>query len=427
MLRHIGPLVAAVACLLVAVQPAAATVDPATLYNVSACNPDGGEIVLGGYQWAPSQPAAISITNNCPRGFEVELDPATALNARATLNYWSDLAPGSTIEQLTMTVEHGASFGGVEYSVATCDDCAPFYMLRIPVGSSGSDTFVVPVASTHSLSIQATCKRASCGTAAGVRISRLEVLLKDDQPPVGQLAIDPSQDWARSGDLFVQAGVRDEGVGVASAALAVDGQLPQWSEEKICHPDGITGWSSARICDGELAYSAPIDTRGLENGVHTVTFAAKDALGNQMTSMTAGFKLDNTNPALPIVTAIDGPSSFGWIVQRQVEIQLALPSNMTGSANESPINTVMLDLRPLEFGASDPPPIQLHAITTSGVINLPTDGQWVADIWNVDSAGNRSSVLSVQLKRDRDPPPEPLPAENPWLSVHDLLTGYEQQ
>jgi len=239
-----------------------------------------------------------------------------------TLESWTLAAPANTridAIELTSNFALGKSFlgwvlstgGGAPLIGPVIDDGRPFTpppertRLTVESSSVGARLFCPPF-SVH------TCP----GTAANsfsISLSDIDVTLRDSAPPLIATPSVPSV--PARGALKVPFSASDDGSGVSTAALVVDGvEQPSvlLGNEGRCLPH--PPYRALVPCVLRVDSSLPLDTTRLREGQHAVAVAVTDAAGQRAESAAATLTVRNA-PANTGLPALSGRATVGERLQ----------------------------------------------------------------------------------------------------------------
>jgi alpha-tubulin suppressor-like RCC1 family protein len=192
----------------------------------------------------------------------------------------------------------------------------------------------------------------------------------DTIAPVLAITSPSSIDWIRDRTPTIQVTRSDatSGVNQASVTLSLNGTAVAW-----------TGSSS-------ISYTVPA-TAPLADGTHTIVATVADRAGNVGT-VSGSFRLDDTNPTTPVITApADGASVTG-----QTTITATASDEMSGLARIE-----------VERGGSLIENLLPPTFTGTWNANGTADGLYTLTATAVDVAGNRGASSTSQIVVDNDP------------------------
>lgn len=152
-------------------------------------------------------------------------------------------------------------------------------------------------------------------------------------------------------------------------------------------------------CPRGHAGSWTVNTAGLPDGARSLTLRATDA-GGATAAQSRSLKVDNTSPAAPVGTAVEGGS--GWRNTNGFALDWTNPAGQ-----HAPIARAHFVLCPVGGGACLSGERAGDAIMRAGSISLPHAGEWDARVWLGDAAGNADPALASPAQRlrfDPDPP-----------------------
>lgn len=299
---------AALACLLLAAGPAHAATDP--VYTVYACHlPDGTPAPVDGFTGSAGGDAVVE--NRCAQGGGLYIGLPDGPISATSQGTWEYHAPaGTSIAQAIVTREV-RNIGGPGqpshrfYAMASdrqnaesCGfsssaSCPP--LAEVTIGGSAT-SFVLSALCHYDLN---DCLGPTAGPGF-VSMSQAVITLRDLSVPV--LTAHPSGDLYDPGPVTglrsVHVSTTDEGSGVFTAALVVDGQQ---HEARVLDTNGgscAKPFTTATPCKGLALGSLSLDTTRLSDGQHTVSVIVYDATEvNSVESPSTTITVDNTSNA----------------------------------------------------------------------------------------------------------------------------------
>ncbi|HEX4304816.1 MAG TPA: hypothetical protein VHZ54_02160 [Solirubrobacterales bacterium] len=202
---------------------------------------------------------------------------------------------------------------------------------------------------------------------------------------------------------------------------------------------GVQAWlagapreEDARACDYTQRIPCPsgagqigIDTQHIPEGTQSLHLTATDAAGNQAESVPVTVRIDNTAPgAVPV--AVEGGE--GW---RNHDL-FALAWQDPPEEDRAPIvaahwRICRVGTQECQAGTGSGP-----SIAQIGGLSVPGPGEWEAQIWRQDAAGNaqpQNASVPVRLRFDPEPPElafQPGSAQDPTrvgVQVGDKVSG----
>ena len=141
---------------------------------------------------------------------------------------------------------------------------------------------------------------------ARTSLFRSVVTLDDpSDPAIGSLGGTLLGGGPASGVRTLTATVTDEGSGVATVELLVDGAV---AAARQAGGTCVEPYVVADPCAGIFPATFSVDTTQLAQGAHTVALRASDGAGNVSQSAPVGIVVDNPAPAPPPVVVVPGPA-----------------------------------------------------------------------------------------------------------------------
>jgi Bacterial Ig-like domain len=195
---------------------------------------------------------------------------------------------------------------------------------------------------------------------------------------------------------------------------------------------GISAGDSSRPCDYTQRIPCPsgpgqleVDTTKLPEGTQQLHLTATDAAGNQAESSPVTVRIDNTAPgAIPVV--VEGGEAW------RNRDSFALTWQNPAEADRAPITSA--HWRICRAGTQE---CQAGTATGASIASVrglvvPGPGEWEAQVWRQDAAGNtqpQNASVPVRLRFDPEPPElgfEPTSAQDPdrvAVQVADEVSG----
>jgi hypothetical protein len=208
-----------------------------------------------------------------------------------------------------------------------------------------------------------------------------------------------------------------DNTGVKSVGATV-GSLPEGGSTNECD---YTQRIPCPSGPGQIA----VDTTKLLEGTQQLHLTATDAAGNQAESAPVTVRVDNTAPgAVPV--AVEGGETW------RNHDAFALDWTNPPEVERAPIvaadwRICRVGTQECQTGTADGP-----SIATVGGLSVPGPGEWEAQVWRQDAAGNtqpQNASVPVRLRFDPEPPElgfEPISAQDPTrVAVHvaDKVSG----
>lgn len=245
-----------------------------------------------------------------------------------------------------------------------------------------------------------------------------EVTVVDEVPP--SVAISPGGslvggEWV-SGTQPVGF-LASDNTGVKSVDATVGGTLYGASENPCNYAQRIPCPSGP----GQIA----LETQKLPEGTQQLDLTATDAAGNQSPSAPATVRIDNTAPGAVPVTVEGGE---GW----RNHDAFALDWTNASEGDRAPIVAAHWQICRAGTQECQAGTASGSSISTVGALTVPGPGEWEAEVWRQDAAGNtqpQNASVPVRLRFDPEPPEvgfEPISAQDPdRVAVHvaDKVSG----
>ncbi|HEX4307192.1 MAG TPA: Ig-like domain repeat protein [Solirubrobacterales bacterium] len=168
-----------------------------------------------------------------------------------------------------------------------------------------------------------------------------------------------------------------------------------------------------------------VDTQQIPEGTQELHLTVIDAAGNQAESAPVTVRIDNTPPgAVPV--SVEGGEAW------RNHDSFALDWQNPAEEDRAPIvaadwRICRVGTQECQTGTADAP-----SISTVGGLTVPGPGEWEAQVWRQDAAGNtqpQNASVPVRLRFDPEPPElgfEPTSAQDPTrVGVHvaDKVSG----
>ncbi|MCM1047987.1 MAG: InlB B-repeat-containing protein [Clostridiales bacterium] len=171
--------------------------------------------------------------------------------------------------------------------------------------------------------------------------------------------------------------------------------------------DGIGDGASAGTTY-KLTYPAMKEGASIEEGVHTYTFMAKDAVGNDKT-VSVTTKLDTTKPVFGEASFENGYKNlWNWIIRKEsLTITIPITEKGSGIGGAGAIGSVEYELVEDTDGASGSEwkTATVSGSTTKGYaakITIPADFKGQVVVKATDNAGNESDEMHIGSNADGD-------------------------
>jgi hypothetical protein len=233
------------------------------------------------------------------------------------------------------------------------------------------------------------------------------VPLKVDKTPPGIELLGAPAGWTNR-DVGLDARAVDRLSGMAPAA-GDDGQPV----------------TSLQVDDDETSRSGDRAQETIsEEGIHTVTYRARDLAGNESGVGQATVRVDKTAPEAPLELKLLGEED--WRADgSDFDLRWKLPEADQGS----PISSARYRVRRVGGGFDSGPQVANGGTTATDDVTVPSPGEYEVSVWLVDEAGNGSednaATVSLQFDSARPGPVLPNPPSG-WISRNELAAGHEQ-
>lgn len=251
---------------------------------------------------------------------------------------------------------------------------------------------------TSRVGVYQICGASQCNGVSSFQASNVTLTLDDYIPP--NLAATIPSGWIR-GTHPIPNDANDN-TGIRTLQILVDGERKEFD---------------SRTCNGNLRTPCPnggvplkIETAGLADGRHAVRIEAFDAAGNGV-GVDRSIAVDNTAPDPVSDLAVEGGD--GWRSARRFDLSWVLPKQ-----SAAPIAAVELELCPAAKKPGDPEcrrtnrpatdftPALAEGRSVLKDVEVPTAGEWTANLWLRDEAGNQTqqTARTAALRHDPEPP-----------------------
>jgi hypothetical protein len=421
----------------VAAWPAADT-DPAFAggFDLYACGADGDERL---FDFVDYSGGSVFTGHNCPADFSNQGVMSRTTGAAAVRN-WTAAAVFYAPAGTSITDIHG-DINIVDDQVeatgwtAGLSDDGDYYFWGGPNHSWGVYTsyaqwvpFDFNVGSLQRFSLSVMCVWASCPSKSGtpyafVTMRNLRIHLVDFSAPA--LANGRGRLWTTNASTDWLSGVQSAGfdasdnAGIKRAWIDIDGGL-------VTDRAGGCDFHRRKPCD-DYGTILDLDTRGLADGAHTVTFKAQDAADNvNATSHT--FRVDNHAPAQPSTPQLAGAGASTWRTTNEFTLTYSNPDTAGGSAaTSSDVQVCKLDPA---TGSPDPAQCAMRqsgaAASEANTFSVPSVGEFKARVRIHDALyAGAWSDWSPRLRFDDTVPVGAVPDQrNGWMNANDVKTGY---
>jgi hypothetical protein len=202
---------------------------------------------------------------------------------------------------------------------------------------------------------------------------------------------------------------------------------------------GVQAWvasasreEAARPCDYTQRIPCPngpgqitLDTDKLPEGTQQLHLTASDAAGNDGESLSVTVRIDHTPPGA-VPAAVEGGEAW------RNRDSFALAWQDPPEEDRAPITAAHWRICRVGGGECQAGTAAGPVISTVGGLTVPTPGEWEAQMWREDAAGNtqpQNASVPVRLRFDPEPPElgfEPTSAQDPTrVAVHvaDKVSG----
>ncbi len=395
---------------------------------------------------APLAPVSL-----CPEGLSFNSGVPVSASSSIRRGAWYYGAPrGLDLVSATFTITGGDRTTGLRYTVRDCLNCDVIAEVPEPLPSGAPQVMTIDLAGRRTFTVQADCVETACAAADSLLISDIEIVVEDVTAPVVTVAAPRGElnGWTRPVDAAMSLSVADRnnfrywGVGVGRIEARIDEQPPFWSLV-VCNmlssspepdPEPFAGHSFAQSLKCEdfktHTYSGFADTRGLDDGTHTITLEASDAVGNVSVPASATFKLDATPPEPPAINLLDEVNGFGWTNSNRLTVGWVNEVESFETANQSGVWTAHYRLEPVVTGATVSTAVEGsdsgNSISKLSNLTFPEEGLWRLRVRTTDRAGNDGGWSSELIGFDSHQPHAPTPLQTPWLNRAALIDGYQQ-
>lgn len=269
----------------------------------------------------------------------------------------------------------------------------------------------------------------NCPNKSGIysRIGDLELRMEDTVAPGTPALSGPALNGWITGSTSVSYSVADQGAGVYVGNTAVNGTFVHLVAYCTPEVDGSGFVKVMKPCPATASGSSSLDTSNSafvqgDNSVRVCVYEYGDA-NLQSTCATEAVKVDSIAPAAPTVTVVGGE---GW--RRDNEFALSLGGQAQGSGTAPVVGAQVRISGPGGYDQTTYYPG--NDIASISGLQVPTKGDYTAQVYLRDAAGNESSAnaSTVHLRFDNTVPEPQRPDQaNGWISRSDLADGYLQR
>ncbi len=414
-----------------------ASANAAPLIKLRSCFEDGGGTMESSYGWYPyDDDLPLRTLRACPRELGFETVEPVPLGTSLTLSHSTGQLNAKSV---SFRISAGETVPGLTYEVEQCaTGCTTIGRIEARLVADVAETVTYSLDGNPTvLKITATCESAVCPVGRGLTFNNIEFDLIDVEPPTVFISVSPSAgnlSWGKPGDFAVSLGANEHGIGLAHVYSTIDGEATPFWYRYGCDLSNspvvfVSPWPG-RSCpiDESLSYDAPLDVRGLADGLHHVKIDARDAVGNRSVPASSGFLLDGTPPDGPMDVVVESLNADGWTSDTRTKLFWKNGSEVRRTEVSSGLSAGYVDFEPRSGQAEDPPPNSFGPAGPNGdwagPFTIPGDGEWDLLVWLEDHAGNLSTRTKIKVGRDVDTPPSPQLDALPWLNRSTLARGY---
>lgn len=393
------PKAAAVLTVTVAAALIAAVSASAGTYDVYVCG-NYGNNVFGG----SADPGWVAESNCGGGGGNLSTgisDPSQAVGDGTSARFTAAPPSGTTIAAMQVAFNSSSALTRPGWEIGVfrqnvgrvwgCDAATPCF--------PPTDPFDVPgVNGAGAISIQADCRNSGgCPGGGDIKLFTRYVKLTVDDSSAPNVAISggglAANTWVR-GDQQL-AWYADDNVGIRDWRHSIDGATSDKVSTGDCQLDQ---WTCSNVGDG-VHFGFPTST--LPDGRHTVTVVVNDRAGN-VNSASGVFYSDNTPPPPLSDLAVDGGE--GWSDKPGFRLTWTNSTDPASGVRRAVYQLCRARTGECVDGTSPDP--SGGKPSSSTIISLPRPGDWTAQAWLQDVAGNNApdTARTVHLRYDRDPP-----------------------
>lgn len=410
-----------------------ATSARASTYSVHECTATQAGVVDAQLE---GNPAGYSATNNCSGASNLQMSTSGAVGPGQS-KAWTLTAPtGTRINRATGTY--------LLQGVADNGGHRPFFFWRgmnqaddqitgwNGAGSSGGgfDSNLFGIGALKRIGVGVFCNGASCPSRTGVysRIGDIGLQMEDTVAPSAPALSGPALDGWINSARDLNFNVSDTGAGAYVGGTYVNGAGVDI--DLYCAPatDASGAVKEMKPCPTNAYGATTLDpgsspfTQG-DNTVQVCVYEYGEA-SLQSTCENEVVKVDTITPASPTNLTVVGGQNW----RRDNEFTLSFGGAANQGSSAAPIVGASVRLtgpgnyvQTRYYPAAD--------IDTINDIELPGKGDYTADVYMRDAAGNESpaNAASVHLRFDNTvPEPQDPTKANGWISRDELAAGYEQ-
>ncbi|MBI2690688.1 MAG: hypothetical protein HYX29_01895 [Solirubrobacterales bacterium] len=246
--------------------------------------------------------------------------------------------------------------------------------------------------------------------------------------------------WLR-GTVGVGASAADTGGGISSMAFVPLSDITQTvTTSPACN------YANLNPCATSRNWTGTFDTTNVDDGTQSGRYTATDPGSNTAPTANFTFKVDNTKPTTPNTINPVTNGDDGWSSNNSFGATWTNGSEVSETATQSGLSSVIVDVYPNEPGHTNPAPVTVPiGGTASGIsatnssisgVTVPETGRWAMRLQLVDRAGNVSDVgdgtggsadSDVSIGYDPNPPAAPQGQANGWISRDELAAGFNQE
>jgi hypothetical protein len=256
----------------------------------------------------------------------------------------------------------------------------------------------VPSLEDRLLCARAESKWCSLETDSWSAVRALTITVEDNGAPAAGVGGDLTAGGWRRGLQSVQFWGSDAGGGVRFGETTLDGARVTLTEYP-CAKEMIGGeWRGTRMqpCLTGVSGSGVVATTNFSDGPHTLGHCETDFAGNVACVAPSTVLIDNTPPAHPRSVAVVGGE--GWHRINDFDLSWVNPDQGRGSSVGG-ASWRVLGPAGFDTGPQFAPGRDLTALHD---LHMPGPGEYLAQLWLRDEAGNEapSSAVSVPLRFD---------------------------
>ncbi|MGB1583600.1 MAG: hypothetical protein ACPHCI_07410, partial [Solirubrobacterales bacterium] len=341
-----------VAMLLVAAFPTGASAANVTIRSCHSAMQGEMSSNAGWYRSYYAAPVPLAPINTCPHGLSFNTEVPVSASSSIRSGAWSYNAPrGLDLVSAKLKVVGGDRSTGLRYTVRDCFNCDVIEDIPEPLSSGAAQELAIDLEGRRSFSVQVDCVESACAAVESLRVSDIEIVVEDVTAPTVAVVAPPGvlNGWSNPINAALSLSVADRnnfrywGVGVGAANARIDDQPAFWilascnMLPSISVPNLVSYFAHSLKCEDfkTHTFAGIADTRGLDDGPHTITLEASDAVGNVSEPASATFKLDSAPPEPPGINLLDEVNEFGWTKSNRLTVGWVNEVESIESANQS--------------------------------------------------------------------------------------------